>query len=248
MATNTVVTSTFDMDWTPIGAAPGLFTKMLRVRPGGGRTALQRLDLREGYQTPERAHFHNVYEEILCVKGEMTFDHKTWLKPFGYVYHPPRTVHGFESGVKEEAWFLSRVGATLDFNYIDEPLKKNAYAVGKSPKTRPYACTAAPLDEAGERSGPAVAVTEVVLSRDTTSGEGSSLVRLGPGATYLVTRDPGMDLEVFVLEGSADAGGATWTTGCFVYAPDWETSGAPVVAGADGADLYLTYVPKESGE
>ena len=58
------------MEWTPVPNAPGLFTKLLRTRPGGGRTALQRIDTNEGYTPPTRAHFHNVYEEIMCVKGD----------------------------------------------------------------------------------------------------------------------------------------------------------------------------------
>ncbi|MBH0122658.1 hypothetical protein I0Q12_25475, partial [Rhodococcus sp. CX] len=192
--------------------APGLFTKLLRQRSGGGRTALQRIDASEGYTPPTRAHFHNVYEEIMCVKGVMSFDSVMWLGPVDYLYHPPRTVHGFMSALKHEAWFLSRVGGTLDFNYIDEPFAKEAYSVGKSPATRPLVYASSPLGTGNEDAEG----TQVVrLSVDTDSGVGSWVVRLAAGATYTPDVPDDSDIEFFVVTGAVMYGEAPLDEGSF---------------------------------
>src|ERR1700722_9009623 len=106
------------MAWEPLGAAGG-YTKLLNRDPEtGARTALQRICPQEGYQVPQVAHFHNTYEEILGVRGLFSFDSRRWITPGSYVFHAPRTVHGFKSALREESWFLSRVGQPLDFNFV----------------------------------------------------------------------------------------------------------------------------------
>lgn len=229
------------MEWAPVPNAPGLFTKLLRARPGGGRTALQRIDTNEGYTPPTRAHFHNVYEEIMCVKGAMSFDSVMWLEPVDYVYHPPRTVHGFMSALKEEAWFLSRVGGTLDFNYIDEPLAREAYAVGRYPETRPLVYAPRPLGSEQGDGG----VKAIPLSVDTASGVGSRVVELAAGATYDLGGHDHADVEFFVVTGAVTYRGADLEEGTFVFSPGRSSGNEPLVAAAEGAVVYVTFLPNE---
>ncbi len=244
MTDRTVIVRTADLAWVPVPNAPGLFTKVLRTRPGGGRTALQRIDTNEGYMPPTRAHFHNVYEEIMCVKGAMSFDSVMWLEPVDYVYHPPRTVHGFMSALKEEAWFLSRVGGTLDFNYIDEPLAREAYAVGRYPETRPLVYAPQPLGS--EQGGDGVKAVQ--LSVDAASGAGSRVVELPAGAGY----DPGgnqyADVEFFVVTGAVTYRGNHLEEGTFVFSPGRSAEAEPLVAAAGGAVVYVTVLPKEDDD
>src|SRR4051812_44016323 len=95
------------MAWKPLGP-PGLHSKLLsRDQETGARTALQRLNPAEGYVAPTIAHYHHTYEEILGVHGLFSFDSKRWITPTSYVFHPPKTVHGFKSNVPRESWFLS---------------------------------------------------------------------------------------------------------------------------------------------
>ena len=244
MTDRTVIVRTADMEWTPVPNAPGLFTKLLRTRPGGGRTALQRIDTKEGYTPPTRAHFHNVYEEIMCVKGAMSFDSVMWLEPVDYVYHPPRTVHGFMSALKGEAWFLSRVGGTLDFNYIDEPLVREAYAVGRYPETRPLVYAPQPLGGEQGEEGPRT----VPLSVDTDSGAGSWVVELPAGTSYTPGGHESVDVEFFVVTGSVTYAGTVLEEGTFVFSPGRSSGTEPLVAADGAAVVYMTLLPKEGDD
>ena len=118
---------------------PGVYSKVLRKdRKTRGRTALNCIIPSEGMTPPNKPHFHNTYEELLITKGCLSFDSNKWLTPYSYCYHPSGTVHGFKSVVKEETWFISRVGKELDFNFIDKPLEMNPYYIGKKKLDRPW--------------------------------------------------------------------------------------------------------------
>jgi hypothetical protein len=225
------------MEWKPLGPA-GLYSKMLsRDEETGARTALQRLNPEEGYQPPTVAHFHTTYEEILGVHGWFSFDQRTWVRPCSYVFHPPRTVHGFASAVPQDSWFLSRVGRDLDVNLVEVPEKDDLYAVNGDAPPRAAAAMGEPLEQLGftERTirGGNGAVQWCELSVDPQTGEGSALVRLPDGWTYGPAAHDGY-LEIFTLEGHflpeeqapADEPHRTY----YFYPPD-ETTGTLVATG-----------------
>src|SRR5690606_13433092 len=89
------------------------------------------------------AHYHHTYEEILGISGCFSFDSKLWVEPCTYVFHPPQTVHGFKSAIREESTFLSRVGRDLDFNFVEEPEQDVLYSVSADVLTRPAAVLSA---------------------------------------------------------------------------------------------------------
>ena len=91
--------STLTVAWEPLGSS-GLHVKTLREDPARlERTLLLRSPARPG---PEPlAHFHEGYEEFLCLEGRITFDGETWHGPLSYAYFPPRTVHGAQVWVPE---------------------------------------------------------------------------------------------------------------------------------------------------
>jgi hypothetical protein len=205
--------------WAPLGP-PGLYSRLLSRDPqSGARTALQCMRPQEGYQAPPIAHFHHTYEEILVVRGCFSFDSKHWLEPRSYCFHPPETVHGFKSAVREESWFLSRVGRNLDVNLVPEPKQLEPYYVSPSEPSRRVAVLPQPEREIGWQAlalgSPQVEAQVCVLSRDPASGEGSVLLRLPAGAGFAARPPLGTYLEYFVLEGdihessraSAGAGG-----------------------------------------
>ncbi|WP_232495384.1 cupin domain-containing protein [Novosphingobium kaempferiae] len=199
------------MDWKPLGPA-GLYSKLLsRDEETGARTALQRLNPEEGYQPPTIAHFHTTYEEILGVRGWFSFDQRTWVRPGSYVFHPPRTVHGFSSAVPQDSWFLSRVGRDLDVNLVDVPAHDDLYVIeGDAPPRIPCAM-GEPMAELGfvQRTiaGASAPVQWCELSVDPETGEGSALVRLPSGWRYEAAGLPGY-LEIFTLEGALSQEGA----------------------------------------
>lgn len=198
------------MDWQPLGPA-GLYSKLLSRDPEtGARTALQRLCPSDAYEPPRVAHFHMTYEEILGVSGEFSFDSRLWIRPGSYVFHPPMTVHGFKSGIREESTFLSRVGRDLDFNFVPDPKAQDLYVVdGSEPVRRPVAHGDA-MGSLGWRDASFLGapVQACVLSTDPQSGEGSAFIRLQPGwASATVKLDH--YLEIFVLQGGLSVAGGT---------------------------------------
>lgn len=193
------------MEWKPLGPA-GLYSRLLsRDEETGARTALQRLNPDDGYQAPTIAHFHTTYEEILGVRGWFSFDQKTWVRPTSYVFHPPRTVHGFKSAVPQDSWFLSRVGRDLDVNLVEVPAHDDLYVIeGDTPLRVPRAM-GEPIAELGfttrTLAGGSAPVEWCELSVDPEIGEGSALVRLPAGWRYEAASLPGY-LEIFTLEGT----------------------------------------------
>jgi hypothetical protein len=195
------------MEWVPLGP-PGLYSKLLSRDPEtGARTALQRMDPAEGYQAPTVAHFHTTYEEILGIGGRFSFDSRLWIVPGSYVFHPPRTVHGFKSAVPQESLFLSRIGRDLDVNLVHEPTNDDLYVIeGAVPPRTPtaHADAAAAL---GWSDGALLGspVRCCLLSTDPETGEGTALVEVPAGwSSAAATRHD--YLEIFVLSGGVEAG------------------------------------------
>lgn len=202
------------VEWKSLGP-PGLYSRLLSRDPEtGARTALQKLCPQDDYEAPTVAHFHTTYEEILGVGGLFTFDSRTWIRPGSYVFHPPRTVHGFKSAVKEESWFLSRVGRDLDVNLVHEPRQQDLYVTeGPTPARAPVAC-GAPLDAIGAEARPLLGAEAEwrLLSRDPATGEGSALVRLPAGWRSSTASLP-VYLEMFTLDGGLSVDGAAPAVG-----------------------------------
>jgi len=233
------------MAWEPLGPA-GLYSKLLSRDPEtGARTALQRLCPQEEYQPPQVAHFHNTYEEILGVHGLFSFDSRRWITPGAYVFHPPRTVHGFKSAVREESWFLSRVGQPLDVNLVHEPAADDIYLIDEDAEapSRSPAAYATPMKDLAWTSrrflGGDSQVEWCPLSSDSATGEGSAFARLPAGWTAgELTLD--CYLEIFVLEGGVGVNGGEDgpVRSYFFYPP-----GAPIsrLSTSGGALLYVNF-------
>lgn len=247
---------TRDLPWEPLGA-PGLFTRRLARDPlTGERTALQRAVPDLGQRPPGQAHFHSTYEEILVVQGSMSFDSVQWLQPRGYLYHPPRTVHGFKSALRGETWFLSRVGHDLDFTFVPDPPQTSPYYVSATVPSRGWTYVPDPDSEtwalqATAAQAPsaqpatvaaAVAFAEATartLSVDPASGEGSLLVRLPRG--WRGRPEAFADrryLEMFVLEGGLELADGTRLESQGYTHRSAAQDGAPVASDA-GAVVYV---------
>jgi hypothetical protein len=233
------------MPWQQL-PAPGILSKRLSTDPDtGARTALQRVVPAMGYKAPSTAHWHHTDEEILVVKGLMSFDSKVWLRPKAYCFHPAGTVHGFKSAVPEESWFLSRVGRDLDFNYVPEPRQLTYYtAPGEPSAPRIAGAIADPAKVRWEtlrnRAGKAIG-QRLLLSRDPETGEGSMFLRCRKG--WRSASRPyrhSVYEEVFVLEGKIESSdGIVLAQGCYAFRPPG-TKQAPFHCD-DGALLYVNF-------
>lgn len=229
------------MEWAPLGP-PGLFSKLLSRDPEtGARTALQRMDPTLGYQAPSIAHFHTTYEEILGIAGRFTFDQRTWVVPGAYVFHPPRTVHGFASKVPQESLFLSRIGRDLDVNLVHEPAGNDLYVIeGDAPPRVPAAhgdaAAAIGWNGASLLGQP---VDACLLSSDPECGEGSALVRLPAGwESPAQSRDD--YLEIFALNGGLSADGEPAIEGrAYFFIPPGEP--IPAFRATRDCELYVNF-------
>lgn len=229
------------MAWTPLGP-PGLFSKMLsRDEETGARTALQRMDPGLGYTAPTVAHYHLTYEEILGIEGYFSFDQRTWVVPRSYVFHPPRTVHGFNSMVPEESLFLSRVGENLAFNFVEEPEYDDLYVVDGDAPPRPPAAYGDPIAALGwsETILLGQQTNTCLLSRDPSIGEGSALARLPKGwASPAQQRED--YLEIFVLEGGLSADDEPAISGrAYFFIPPGEP--VPALRAEKDSEIYVNF-------
>jgi hypothetical protein len=226
--------------WKSAGP-PGIYTKLLsRDEVSGERTALNRLVPEEGMAPPSAAHYHHTTEELFIVKGCMSFDSKTWLTAYSYCFHPPETVHGFKSQVKEETWFLSHVGCTLDFNYVENPEQLYPYYVSDNVPSRECSYHS----ELGDVVGTTIKNGKLfLLSSDPNTGEGSFFGRFNSGwcsgqdGDYLDRSE-----EMYVLSGTIKCtDNAIYTSGCYCFEP--QGSKRRSMTCTTDAIVYLTYGP-----
>jgi hypothetical protein len=229
------------MEWAPLGP-PGLYSKLLSRDPEtGARTALQRMDPADGYQAPKVAHFHTTYEEILGIDGRFSFDSRLWVVPGSYVFHPPRTVHGFKSAVPQESLFLSRIGRDLDVNLVHEPAGDDLYVIEGLPPPRvpvAYADAAAALGW-GEATLLGQPVASCILSEDPDTGEGSALVEVPEG--WSSDNQSRKDyLELFVLSGGLAMGDVSARDGrAYSFFPPEDE--IPAVRATKPTRLYVNF-------
>ena len=234
---------TVAMPWIERGS--GAFTKLLSTDPdNGARTALQRVVPSQGAKAPSVPHYHHSDEEILVVKGRLSFDSKVWLHPLGYCFHPAQTVHGFKSSVPEETWFLSRHSQTMDTLQVPDPAKREYYSVADRPPDRGLAVIPEPSGETWEEADQdgKPSRKSLLLSVNPKTGEGSRLVRFSPGSSH---RDaPANDgyEEIFVLEGALEAmGGASFGEGGYSFRPPGEER--ILFDCPEGALVYVNFGP-----
>lgn len=231
------------MSWEKKG--PGSFTKLLSTDPdNGARTALQRIVPSQGAEAPKVAHYHHSDEEILIVKGRLSFDSKVWLGPLSYCYHPAQTVHGFKSSVPEETWFLSRHSQAMDTLQVPDPIKREYYSVADQPPDRGLAVIPEPSAEPWEavKKDGNPSLKSLLLSVNPKTGEGSRFVRFSPGSSHRDRpADDGYE-EIFVLDGALEStGGATFGEGSYCFSPPGEER--LLFDSPKGALVYVNFGP-----
>jgi hypothetical protein len=221
------------MEWAhPV---PSVYSKVLSVDPeNGARTALQRLVPSKGYQAPSVPHYHHSAEEILVVKGRLSFDSKNYLGAKDYCYHPPLTVHGFKSDVPVETWFLSRHSKKMCTHEVPKPKVRKYYALNGKPPRRGWESIAGAA-ETGWDDGVRA------LSEDPKTHEGSRFMKFNGKAVDLdVPKD--FYQEFFVLGGSLTTkSGKVYGRGAYSFVPPGKRR--PNFVEARRALVYVNYGP-----
>jgi quercetin dioxygenase-like cupin family protein len=227
------------MDWE--SRVPGAYFKILNVDPdNGARTALQRLVPDEGYTAPTVAHYHHSDEEILVVKGKLSFDSKTFIGRLGYCFHPAETVHGFKSSVPVETMFLSRHSQKMDTEHVEEPTQQTYYSIAEKSRTRGLAVLPDPNEGHWEKGDDGSESLD--LGTDTETGEGSKFVRISAGGAADFDLPGDFYQELFVLDGSLPASdGTEFKRGAYSFCPPGESR--PKFSKTSGALVYVNFGP-----
>jgi quercetin dioxygenase-like cupin family protein len=231
------------MEWQDLEKRSGLLTKMLTSDPEtGARTALQCIDPGRGYKAPTRPHYHSAEEEIILVKGAFTFNGREWLKRMSYCFHPPRTVHGFESAVDGETWFLSRVRKPLDYGFTDDKRDLVPYSLDDVTHERDTSvivnAEAGDWQELRDETGKTVA-RRLVLSEHPRTKEGASLWEFLPGwESSHGDHYHDVFTEFFVFDGELlGSDGTVYSGGCYSYKPPRTIQ--PALSSPKGALIYM---------
>lgn len=237
---------TNELPWKP-GVVPGIYRKELSFDPETKATThISRIDPANAPQLPPRPHYHQVSEEILVLKGALSFADDQWLEPYSYCYHPPETVHGFKRRERNEprtdTWFLSRLGGPFILNYPNVVEKWECYSVSGTEPERPPVYLAKAADPLmSDEEGGGLLEKRRILSRHPDTGEGSMFLRLLPGwRNRLPVRAKGFYREFYVLEGSLEM-----STGRLM-GPDHYAFIPPGIeqtpaASANGALVYINF-------
>lgn len=228
---------------------PGIYSKMLSLDPDTtARTALTRAVPAEGYKDQPMAHCHETSEEIVVVKGRLAFDSRCWLAPGGYVYHPPHWVHGFNSTVPEETWFISRVGEALTWTYYEEPDDDFPYHRDGAEGGREAVVVASPWATRWETLPSAEGrIRQFTYSHDLDQIERTVLRRYDPGALDAPSASDTLETreEFYVYEGVVeDQDGQRLSQG--FYACLLPGSRRPRFRGVEDAIIYH-HVSSERG-
>jgi hypothetical protein len=199
---------------------PGSYSRVLSRDPDTtARTALIRVVPSEGHVDQPRAHCHETSEEIFVVSGRVAFDSRCWLHAGGYIYHPPRWVHGFKSNVATETVMLSRIGGDLTFAFFEETRDNFPYLEGDALSDREAVVVASPWSQRWTAAPSAAGtIKEFVYSADPASTERSTLRGYAAGALDPEPASPTLDRceEFYIHEGVVeDESGARYTPGFY---------------------------------
>jgi len=205
---------------------PGTSAKLLSINESKpGSTVLLCFDPETGYEDQPSPHYHEGLEELLILSGRLSFDSRTWLHRGGYVFHPPKFVHGFKSKVPERTVLLARTEGPIESQFIrhEDALDDYPYFIGSKPSTRALAMVPSPWAFSPTIIESAVGkIRQFIYSEDKATSTITLLREYSSGSQELAPNpvSDGMVEEVFVLSGElTDVNGVVFKEGDFACFP-----------------------------
>jgi len=223
--------------WKVLGTH-GLRAKPLNVDPdSGARTAY--VGIPAAWKGGGVAHFHDFFEEVFVIQGDVSLDGRNFLGDGAYIYRPAGIVHGHDEGAILGCRALIRSGGPLELKLVWQPIAPHEYVLHPHDDGRPFilGLETAKLPWREEGTGGARRSVKT-LSVDAKTGAATTLVRLPqswPGSWALAAD---ASWEWFVLSGSVTLGdGATHGAGTYSFRPP----GLPptFLSSATGGELIL---------
>lgn len=226
-----------DLSWEALGTH-GLRRKLLSLDAETER-ATQYVHIPEGWKGGGVAHYHEGYEEVYVLHGDVSLTGRDYLGDGSYIYRPAGIVHGHDEQARKGCHCLIRAGGLLELNLVHEPEDDEEYVLFDADDDRPFVLDLRsrimPWEPVGEG---AARYRRKVLSESPTTRASTTLVSLPAGWQGSIALDSGEEWEWFILEGDARIAGAVHGAETYGSRP----KGSPVAAidgSADGARLLL---------
>ena len=108
-----------DIPWEVLGTH-GLRRRALGVDPKTGR-ATQYVNIPQGWKGGGTAHYHDAFEEVFVIKGDVTLNGRDYLGDGSYIYRPGGIVHGHDEGAQAGCFCIIRTGGALELKLIPDP-------------------------------------------------------------------------------------------------------------------------------
>ncbi len=132
----------------------------------------------ENWKGGGRAHYHSPYEEVYILDGDITLTGRDDYVKGSYLYRPGGIVHGHHESSRKGSRMITRTGAEINFNYVDNPTSEEEYVmVPNTIDGRPHIVhLKAPAMKAETVGTGAASYTRKVLSKDVKTGASTSLL------------------------------------------------------------------------
>ena len=197
-----------DLPWEALGTN-GLRRRALGVDPETSR-ATQYVDIPKGWQGGGTVHYHDAYEEVFVIKGDVTLNGRDYLGDGSYIYRPAGIVHGHDEGARAGCFCIIRTGGALELNLIPDPEDDEEYVLFETDDDRPFMVDLRtrimPWQRVDDETG---RYRLKVLSASPTTGAATHLVSLPPAWQGRIALTENDAWEWLVLAGEARIGGIT---------------------------------------
>ncbi len=236
MRGRTDIFSEADLEWKAQGTH-GIRSKLLSKDAETGEITLY-VDVPKNWKGGGVAHFHDFYEEVFIIEGDVTLNGRDYLGDHSYLYRPAGVVHGHDESAKKGNRAIIKAGGPLELKLVHEPEHDDEYPLFDPADGRGHVlhleADKLPWTTKGHGKG---RYGWKPLSVDSETGNYSAVVELPAGWSGEIALDAAHGWEWFVIDGAIDlADGSRFTETGYSYRPD---GGATITGSAPGCYFLL---------
>lgn len=190
------------IDWVALGKN-GLRNRLLSIDPDT-RASTRYVDIPKNWKGGGKAHFHDAFEEVYVIRGDVSLTGRDFLGDGSYIYRPAGMVHGHDEQARQGCFCIIRSGGLLELNTIEKPEKDVEYVLHPADDGRDfvYDLRTGAMDWTWTGSGASRRGVKV-LSADRKTGAQTMLWHLPPGWSGEAALGGRQSAEWFVLQGEA---------------------------------------------
>jgi hypothetical protein len=196
---------TDQLEWEPLGSH-GLRCKMLSRDPANGGW-VNIVDIPRNWRGGGVAHYHDAFEEVYILSGEVTLGAGRWFRAGDYFYRPAQVVHGHGEYANGGCVSLTRCNGPLTLNLVHEPTEPDEYPriAGVDPRGHTLQLPTETIEWTTLPELPK-AWRARMLSRHPSNGAMTAMVDIPAGWTSDSTLDHEGRWLTYILAGSLEVG------------------------------------------